>query len=147
MKKLIFIDIDGTLRDDNKNISILNKKALKKLENNGYSVVLASGRPVRKVLEVYSECELNASYIITTDGSQLYDVQNKNFIYYEKIDVSDILFLKEIIKKYRCSITFNSKDKSYKFDYQTVDSFINCSEISQVVICSDSFLDLVDIRK
>ena len=147
MKKLLFIDIDGTLRDDNKMISTSNKESLKKIEENGYSIVLASGRPLNKVLKVCQECSLNSSYVITTDGAQVYDICNKKFIYREKMDVSDVLFLIDLVKEYHCSITVNSNEKSHRLDFQTIDSFKNLDEVSQVVICSDIFLDLVEIKK
>src|SRR5699024_178185 len=42
--KLIAIDLDGTLLDDEKNIPAENKKILKKLLDKGYEIVIATGR-------------------------------------------------------------------------------------------------------
>lgn len=44
MYKLIAIDLDGTLLDDNKNVSELNIQVLNKLIGKGYEVVIATGR-------------------------------------------------------------------------------------------------------
>ncbi|MGM0502276.1 MAG: Cof-type HAD-IIB family hydrolase [Bacillota bacterium] len=57
--KLVAIDVDGTLLDDDKNISTENKKVIEKLADQGVSFILASGRPYQsltpytKKLEVY----------------------------------------------------------------------------------------------
>ena len=42
--KLIALDLDGTLLDNNKNISSANLEALKKAKDNGAKVVIITGR-------------------------------------------------------------------------------------------------------
>ena len=42
--KVIFVDIDGTLTNDNKQISEFTKQIIKKVTENGIYVVLCSGR-------------------------------------------------------------------------------------------------------
>mgnify|MGYP000240147162 FL=1 len=67
MYKIVFVDIDGTLRNDNQEITTRTKQAIKKLMDRGILVVIASGRP-RKYTENISR-ETNASrYIIISNG-------------------------------------------------------------------------------
>ena len=45
MVKAIFIDIDGTLRDSDRNLSERTIDAVKRVTNEGILVILCSGRP------------------------------------------------------------------------------------------------------
>ncbi|MCJ7691249.1 MAG: HAD-IIB family hydrolase, partial [Clostridiaceae bacterium] len=54
MYKLIALDMDGTLLNDEKQISPANYEAIQQARGNGIKVVLASGRPLvgfKKYLE------------------------------------------------------------------------------------------------
>ena len=44
-KKIIFLDLDGTLTNDEKKVTPLTQKALLEMQKAGHIVVLASGRP------------------------------------------------------------------------------------------------------
>ncbi|MHC5228563.1 Cof-type HAD-IIB family hydrolase [Enterococcus sp. LJL99] len=70
MIKLIAIDLDGTLLDSKKEISLRSKTALMEAKAAGVKVVLCTGRPL-KAIEVYLE-ELglrdNGDYSITFNG-------------------------------------------------------------------------------
>lgn len=59
MIKLICCDIDGTLLNDDKKISDINKEAIKEFTNVGYHFVLATGRPLNGVLPLIEELDLN----------------------------------------------------------------------------------------
>lgn len=63
-KKYLFaLDLDGTLLRDNKTISFITRKYLKKLENDGHYIVLCSGRAPRTMLTYYHQMKLNSPYI------------------------------------------------------------------------------------
>ena len=75
--KCIFIDIDGTLLDDKKNISDYTKNVIKQLKEKNIKVILISGRCMSEVIEISKKC--NASSIIISDnGSVIYDYNAKN---------------------------------------------------------------------
>lgn len=63
-KKYLFaLDLDGTLLRDNKTISFITRKYLKKLEKDGHYVVLCSGRAPRTMLNYYNQMKLISPYI------------------------------------------------------------------------------------
>lgn len=80
MYKAIFIDIDGTLRNDKGQITNRTKEAIKNVTSKGIYVVICSGRPMHSTIEVSKES--NASkYIICSNGAHIYDYkQEKNII-------------------------------------------------------------------
>ena len=72
MYKIIFIDIDGTLRNDRKEITEKTKEAIHKVVEKGIYVVICSGRPGKYVEEISKEA-LASSYVIGCNGGEIYD--------------------------------------------------------------------------
>lgn len=94
--KIIFIDIDGTLVDNKKQVSNETKLCLQKLVEKGIKIVLTSGRPYKSIVEYANECGLGNIHI----GSNGAIVANI---------VSDkILFKKEIEKQTALEIINNA---------------------------------------
>ena len=56
MIKAIFIDIDGTLRDSNRNLSARTMETIRKVTEKGILVILCSGRPRKYTEERSREC-------------------------------------------------------------------------------------------
>ena len=80
MYEAIFIDIDGTLRDNNKNISMRTRMAIKNIVEKGIYVVLSSGRPKKYTEEISKECGAS-QYIITSNGGNIYNYELNKIIY------------------------------------------------------------------
>ena len=55
---LLALDLDGTLTDSNKRISDTNKTYIRKAQDRGVKVILASGRPVIGIRSVADELDL-----------------------------------------------------------------------------------------
>ena len=95
MIKAIFIDIDGTLRDSDRNLSLRTINAVKKVTDKGILVILCSGRPRRYTEQISREC--NASkYIITSSGGNIYDYQENKIIYVNEMDKEALIKLYQI---------------------------------------------------
>ncbi len=74
MIKLLALDLDGTLLNSRGEISEINKDAIKRAEEKGVLVTIATGRRFRDALPVGLELELNAP-LITHNGALLKYVQ------------------------------------------------------------------------
>ncbi|WP_332629455.1 Cof-type HAD-IIB family hydrolase [Halalkalibacter flavus] len=70
--KLIAIDMDGTLLNDQKEISLENRKAIKEAEEKGVHVVISTGRTRMTCDDLVNSLSLN-SYLITVNGSEIWD--------------------------------------------------------------------------
>lgn len=77
-KSLIAIDLDGTLLSSDYRLSFEAKRYLKKLEDEGVIIVLASGRPPRNILPYYREIGLS-SPIIAYNGLYITNPSNPSF--------------------------------------------------------------------
>lgn len=77
--KLIALDMDGTLLDSHKKISAPTREALKKANEAGKYVCLATGRCLAE-LEDYEDIFPYLSYGILISGGALYDFRNKKYL-------------------------------------------------------------------
>lgn len=94
MYKLIAIDLDGTLLNSYGEVSNENKKAIQKATSNGVNVVFASGRMPGSVKNIAKEVGAD-KYIISGNGTLIYDLQNEKIIYDNFMTKQKVL---EIIK-------------------------------------------------
>lgn len=109
MYKIIFVDIDGTLRNSKKETTERTKRAIKALVEKGIHVVISSGR-YRKYTENVSTEAFASSYIISSNGGEIFDYKNKEIIYENNLDPQTIIYLYNIAKKYKLQFVMNSRD-------------------------------------
>lgn len=142
---MIVVDLDGTILNSNKKVSDATKKYFKMLKNQGYIIVVVTGRIYSSALKTTDGAEF-INFIISDNGSCIYDTKDATPIYqneinkdvalkilnnynekYRYIDVCD----KNIIYKYSDEIEDNSiiqttKDKNYILN--------SCEKISHMAI-------------
>lgn len=80
MYKAVFLDLDGTLLTDEKNVSEENKKAIKYVQSKGGVVCICSGRQ-KDAVKVYKEMAGCDKYIICSNGTQIYDCENEEELF------------------------------------------------------------------
>ena len=95
MIKAIFIDIDGTLRDSNRNLSSRKINAVKKVTDKGILVILCSGRPRKYTEQISREC-FASKYIITSSGGMIYDYEENKVLYVNEMNKEALIKLYEI---------------------------------------------------
>ena len=146
--KLIILDIDKTLTNDSREISMYTQKIVKETINSGIYVVLCSGRTNQYVIEKSKIC--NSSPIVISDnGAIIYDYHlNKSYLLHS--------FSRDIIKKiyFTCKnndvdCVFNTINGRYRLTDCKKNEYINDiilvkkiddinAEITQIVIDSKS---------
>lgn len=77
--KLLALDLDGTLTDSKKNVSEKNIQAIKKAQDAGVNIVLASGRPVIGIQPVATALDLwnSGGYILAYNGGHMIDCKTQ----------------------------------------------------------------------
>lgn len=98
MYKLIAIDLDGTLLNSYGIIPEENRKAIKKAQEAGVNVVLASGRTTNSVKSLAEELGGN-EYIICGNGSLIYDLKKEEIIYDKFIEKTKALQIIQICEQ------------------------------------------------
>ena len=109
--KLIALDIDGTLTNDDKEITERTRKALSKAHDMGVSIALASGRPVYGVMPVARELGLDrkGDYVISFNGGQIFDVGLKKTVFEHTLHIEEALAAYSIAKEFGL-VTVTYKD-------------------------------------
>ncbi len=90
--KMLVLDMDDTLLNDDYKISEKNKIALFKAQELGVHVVLASGRPTPAMNAYAEELELGkyGSHILSYNGAVITDVRNNTVLFEQSLTKEDI---------------------------------------------------------
>lgn len=116
MIKLLAIDMDGTLLNEEKYIDTPQKEAVQKAIEAGIKVVLCTGRPLFGVLPVYGELELEKynldEYVILNNGCSLRKTTNWELLDNKEITREDVIYLDKLRKGYNLDLTV-SNDNDY----------------------------------
>lgn len=82
-KQILFTDLDGTLLDDRKEITTLNREAIDLALNAGRKIVISTGRPLPSA-RAQAQC-LNlikkGCYAITYNGAMIYDLYQSQILH------------------------------------------------------------------
>ncbi|MBS4456889.1 Cof-type HAD-IIB family hydrolase [Tuanshanicoccus lijuaniae] len=89
--KLLILDIDDTLLNSQREITPKTRERLMQLQEDGYYVVLASGRPTKSMLETAKELNLDKyhSYIISFNGAVITKMDDETELYSQRLDVTE----------------------------------------------------------
>lgn len=140
--KVIALDIDGTITKSDRTTSKRNIKTIEKLQQNGYIVGLASGRPVEDIINKYQSWEMKKQFdfIIGWNGCQLYDNKTKQLYEYNLLSRNDIKEIIEFMKEFDCTINMylpgiylSSKetDRAWFSAFNNKRTFVVCNNIEK----------------
>lgn len=81
-KKVLVLDIDGTLTNAKKEITPRTKRAIFDMQEKGHKIVLASGRPTAGVWPIAEKLKLSeyGGYILSFNGAKVIQCQTKEII-------------------------------------------------------------------
>lgn len=94
--KPIFIDVDGTLRNNQKEITTTTKKILHLATQKGYEPIICTGRPCDYTLNLCKQ--LHSKYLICNSGALVYNSQNEKTLYENGMNTSSITELYHLLK-------------------------------------------------
>jgi len=83
--RLVATDLDGTFLKNDKSISDENLETLYSLGEKGILRVVATGRNLKKTIEVISD-DVPFDYIVFSSGAGVYDCLQKKLIYYQNLN-------------------------------------------------------------
>jgi len=97
--KLIALDMDGTLLNDQHEISEANRLAIKEAQEKGVHVVLSTGRSLRKC-EYHADSLALTSYLVTVNGSEIWD-DNRELVERNLVKSESIQWMVELTEKHK----------------------------------------------
>ncbi len=99
--ELIGTDLEGTLLDDNKELSEETLSALKNAYEKGIHIVPITGRPLKGVPKCVRNLE-QIEYIISSNGANIYDVKNERELISFSIDSEKSRLLIDELRQLDC---------------------------------------------
>lgn len=113
--KLIALDIDGTLLNDNHEVSEENIKAIKEAREKGVIIVLSTGRSIRTCEDIAKQLELS-SYLVTVNGSEIWHTEGtlleRNPLHYKHIKT-----MWDLTNTYKTKMWAVTKDKVWRDEF------------------------------
>ena len=88
--KMLVLDMDDTLLNDDHEISVENRTMLEKAKEKGVQVILASGRPTPAMIEYAKDLGLMDSYMISFNGAVITDLKNDKVIFEQSLTQEQI---------------------------------------------------------
>lgn len=88
--KAIFLDLDGTLLNDKKEITAGNRAAINKALELGHRVIINTGRPLASAKKLAALLELDkpGCYIVSFNGGMIYDYGAAKVIYKKEFPIA-----------------------------------------------------------
>lgn len=113
--KLLVLDVDGTLLNDAKEVSPHNIAAVRKAQQMGIQVVLASGRPTSGILPIANKLELNhyGGYVISYNGAQIVNMQTGKVIFEKRLENDLLAYLDKKAKRNNFAIFTYKENKLF----------------------------------
>lgn len=104
--KILVLDIDGTLNNSKKQITPHTRETLRKAQEKGVKIVLASGRPTYGIVPVAKELELEqyGGYILSFNGGRIINAQTGQVIYEKTLPREMPALLYDLSKEYETNI-------------------------------------------
>ena len=94
-RRLLFLDLDGTLLNDEKQITPGNRQALEKALQDGHGVIITTGRPLRSAMEQARNLGLDqpGCFFIAYNGALIYDWAKNAQVYKRSLPVQTVIRL------------------------------------------------------
>ena len=101
MKKVLVLDIDGTLTNSKKEITEATKQAIWQIMDEGHKVILASGRPTPGMRRYEAELELEkrGGYLLSFNGARIVNCQSGEVVYQKLLPLSIVPGLYQYAKE------------------------------------------------
>ena len=150
MIKAVFIDIDGTLLNSKKQVTINTRKKIKECIENNVKIILVSGRSRLFTMNIQKEIE-SSPYIISSNGAEIYDIKNNKILYSDYLNKEVLENLLEYANSNNLKISFIyesdlvmnkyifSDEKDKVKSIEEIKQIINSENILQCVISDINF--------
>ncbi|MGC6768538.1 Cof-type HAD-IIB family hydrolase [Enterococcus sp. LJL128] len=123
--KAIVLDIDGTLLNDQKEISEKTKNALINAQKQGIKVILASGRPTTGMEKHVKELQMDQydGFIVSFNGACVVDCRTQEVLFNQALAVEDSKAILEHLKSFNVKPMIDKEDYLYVND--VFDNIVN----------------------
>lgn len=143
---MLVLDIDGTLTNSQKEITLETKKAIHAIQERGHKVMLASGRPTPGMKRYAEELELEkyGGYLLSFNGGRIINCRSGEIVYQQMFPAVLIPKIYCFAKRHDCGLITYYGEKillaTRMDDYIALESRINQMKMMEV----EDFLGFID---
>lgn len=129
---ILFTDLDGTLLNDQKELSPGNRQAIDRALQAGHQVVISTGRPLCSAKLQAEKLNLTQEgcYIISYNGGQIYDSFRKEIIFSKTLPFDQVRYIFE--EAHRRGLHVQTYDDDYVIAEEDRPEFYHYSKLTQV---------------
>ncbi|MFK8243402.1 MULTISPECIES: Cof-type HAD-IIB family hydrolase [unclassified Facklamia] len=125
--KFLILDIDDTLLNSQRQITPKTRERLMQLQEDGYYLVLASGRPTKSMIETAKELKLDQyhSYIISFNGAVITKMDDESELYSKRLELEEQREIIDYIQAQSLSVISYTDDEiiiDYENDYSHIEA-------------------------
>ena len=148
MYKLVTVDLDGTLLNSYGEVTENTKEKIKKIQEKGVEIMIASGRPIDSIKTIAEEIN-SKKYFISGNGAIIYDIQKEKIIYEKYIPRQKIIEIAKICEENNISYNIYTekniitKDLKYNVLYYYKENLKKDANKITSIIKVDSILEYV----
>lgn len=147
MYKYIFIDLDGTLLNDKKEISEENIKWLNRAyKEKGITTIITTGRPLGFVEELYKKYNCSfGDYVIAANGAIIKNVKTGDYINKDILNIEEIKKLDRICQEEGLDFIMIYDEKNAYMERK--DGITPKSKIQEDKIYVDNIIELLEKKR
>lgn len=113
--KVISIDIDGTLLNDDRQITTDVKQAIQTALAQGIKIVITTGRPLPGVRDILDELGIYGSdqYVITYNGGMVQTADGRKTLFSLPLDVKEFHKINQFMREQSTYVQVETRDAAY----------------------------------
>lgn len=158
MQKIVFIDIDGTLRNSKREVTPRVAESVKRAGEKGIQVVLCSARS-RKYTEMVKQACGAGAWMINSNGAEIYKADTKEVLFTQSLPNEACKTLYTMATKHNIGLEMFTKDKIVYVNQSTVEidqkeelrepieSFLENNPVVQCVIADENFTLMQSLKE
>ena len=112
-KRLLILDLDGTLTNSQKKVTPATKAAILDMMARGHKCMLASGRPTAGIRPIADELKFkkNGGYILAYNGAKIINYSTKEVLYQQTVSHEYLPTLVAFAKANHCGLITYTEDE------------------------------------
>ena len=141
--KLIVLDVDGTMLNSNRELTKRTAQTLRKVQQMGIRVALASGRPTYGILPLAQAIDLGVydGYIISYNGAQVMEAKTGQIVFERRIDPQMVPYLEKKAAKMGLTMAYYDGNEVVSTDI-TNPHIVDEAEMNGMTLRQDDVLSL-----
>ncbi len=141
--KLIVIDVDGTMLNSKRELTKRTVQTLRKVQQMGIRVALASGRPTYGILPLAKAIDLGVydGFIISYNGAQVMEARTGQILFERRIDPQMVPYLEKKARKMGLTMAYYDGNEVVSTDIQNP-HIVDEAEMNGMTLRQDDVLSL-----